>query len=153
MRKIILKFLVFSLFPVLFNKSFACSCGGPDIARMNAAAELVFVGDLNSKSFFSKKYKLNLKKAYKGMQSDTVEVNTESSGAACGVEFKKDIHYIVFASRHEGKLWVDKCSTWPITQDWKKYTDNFNKFYELDAEHKIQVEKSVNVHETSHKAD
>jgi hypothetical protein len=130
MKKILL------LIVVLFsNQSFACSCGGADILRMDKGAELVVLAELKAKrkfySFTNNKYIFSAVKTFKGLNTNSIEVWTPKFGVSCGLQPDYGMPYILFVYREDNKLRVDHCSSWPLTKNYFDYTHEFNEFYKL----------------------
>lgn len=132
--------LVFCMF--FFNEAFACSCGGPNIQRMHGGANLVVLAKLKSKkmgfSLRDRKYFFEAKKVFKGTNVDGVEVWTKKSEITCGLNASYNENYVLFIYHEEDKLYVDHCSSWPLTKDWYDYTHEFNKFYNLTKENALR---------------
>jgi len=130
MKKILLAFCV-----LFANESFACSCVGPDIPRMDKRSELVVLAQLrakrNSYSLSKKKYIFDTVKVFKGSDADTVEVLTAKFETSCGLKASSDVLYVLFVYREDNKLTVDHCSSWPLAKKYSDYTHAFNDFFRL----------------------
>ena len=125
--------LIFGL--IFFNNAFGCSCGGPDITRMEGGAEIVAVGELKTKRYFysfsKNQYTFNNLKIFKGSNIDEIKVWTPKLEMSCGLKAENDMPYVLFVYRENGKLVVDHCSSWPLTKRYFDYTKEFNMFYKL----------------------
>lgn len=130
-----MKKILFYIVALFSNQSLACSCGGPDILRMDKGAELVVLAKLKTKrnfySFTNNKYIFDAIKTFKGISSDTIEVWTPKFGASCGLQPDYGMPYILFVYRENNKLRVEHCSSWPLTKSYFDYTHKFNEFYKL----------------------
>ena len=104
-----IKYIVMMCTIFFVDHASACSCGNMDIARIDKGSEIVFIGNLKSKRWFSSNYILNDLKFYKGESLNEVEVSSEKSSMSCGVKFEHNVPYVIFAYRREGKLWADSC--------------------------------------------
>jgi hypothetical protein len=115
------------------GEAFACSCIKPDMSRMEKSAEVVVLAQLdkNSPSLGKKKYVFAPIKTFKGAAGGRVVVLTPKFEVSCGLRARRDVPYVLFVYREEGKLMVDKCSSWPLTQEYFHFTAAFNEFYGL----------------------
>lgn len=129
--KILLLVLVF----LFSNESFACSCGGPDIVRMDKGSEFVVLAKLKEKrrlySLTKNNYVFDTIKVFKGDGIEQIDVWSPKFVSSCGFQPDYEMSYVLFAYREKGKLMVDHCSSWPLTNSYFDYTRNFNEFYKL----------------------
>jgi hypothetical protein len=135
---IYMRFVLLIVTLILVPEAFACSCGGPDIQRMHEKAEVVFVGKIKSKGWFysltNNRFQFQNLDTFKGPATKQVEVWSSKMGSACGIDFRKDQKYVVFAFKEGDRLWASRCSSWPIDSDRGGYTRKFRDFYEQEAE-------------------
>lgn len=130
MRNIMkLLIILLTIFPL---KLFACSCTEDvNLEFLAEKSEAVFIGVATSKnvffSFSENEYKFKVKGLIKGSIGDEVKVITNSSANSCGLDYKKDQEYIIFAFKNKSNhlLKVDRCSSW-----LKSNLYMTNKFYE-----------------------
>jgi hypothetical protein len=151
MKKIL---LIFSF--LLAGDSFACSCGGPHILRMDKGSEVVVLAKLRAKrtfySFNKNKYIFEPIKVFKGADAAQVEVWTSKFEMSCGLRVNHDVPYVLFVYREDNKLKVDHCSSWPLTVNYYDYTHTFNEFYKLtgtdalkpDSKERVETEGLIN---------
>lgn len=125
--------------------SLACSCKAPlDIQWMDNKANIVFIGELKSKSRFSSfsenKYTFKNLSLIKGKNSSEFKFWSDKSGNSCGAKFKKSEKYILFVYKGDGeKLRTSSCSAWPINESHQHYIDEVNKFYRQNKNGWIEI--------------
>ena len=97
----------------------ACSClPPPSVGDALAASEAVFtgrvieveVGDFGS-AFHEKRVRLEVELVWKGDLSDVATVFTGTGDADCGIDFRLDVDYLVYADE-SGSLGVTRLSTY-----------------------------------------
>jgi hypothetical protein len=115
------------------GEAFACSCIKPDMSRMEKRAELVVLAQLDKESASpgKKKYVFAPIKTFKGVAGERIVVSTPEFEVSCGLRARRGVPYVLFVYREDGKLMVDKCSSWPLTQEYFNFTAAFNEFYGL----------------------
>jgi hypothetical protein len=104
----------------------ACKCMPQSPADSLAQAVAVFEGKVlelrepgpeQTGPTAQRTVKLGVVRAWKGIESETVDVLTPSDGAACGYTFAQGGSYLVYASADSGGLHVISCSrTRPIPE-------------------------------------
>jgi hypothetical protein len=116
------------------NQSLACSCiKPPDISSQEQDAELVVLAKFNkrSPSIGSKKYVFTIVREFKGTAAEQIVVRTPRFEVSCGLRTQRSLTYVLFVYRENGKLTVDRCSSWPLTSEYAYLTNAFNEFYKL----------------------
>ena len=113
-----------SLVVIATTEALACSCipPRPDKEAIKDAAA-VFTGtmveaDVAEPGFTPGTWTFAVDSVFKGVDADRVEVTSHTQSAACGLIFKEEKRYVVFAHRENGKLQTNSCTnTRPIGND------------------------------------
>jgi hypothetical protein len=117
--------LALELFP---HRADACSClpSGPPCQAF-FRDDVVFIGTVVSISsieragdnpFASRRVRLSVEKAVRGIQGASVEIATGSGGGDCGYDFKPDRRYVVYGFRHpDGTITTGICSRTRAIED------------------------------------
>ncbi|NDK10306.1 hypothetical protein GW846_06045 [Candidatus Gracilibacteria bacterium] len=115
MKKIL--FLGLFLFAALFaslGNTYACSCMMPaDALSSLETSDSVFVGTVSRISEGSSKNKVlfDVQKTWKGVDTQTIQIETNNNSAACGYNFVEDQEYVVYAYENQDDvLGVSLCS-------------------------------------------
>lgn len=91
----------------------ACSCVPSTKEEKAKAADVIFTGKvkkIEAKGETEIKVRFRVNKVYKGRTPRFTNVFTPDSGAACGMHFKEDTKYTVFAYWSDGKKYTSNCS-------------------------------------------
>lgn len=123
--------LVFAFMALFFGQAFACSCEEWGSAReMLSTSDMAYVGTfVGSRAGgvspdSEQPLRLNnfrVEQAFKPRRiGPKASVRAEiGDGANCGADFTRGKKYLIFAYRHEGKLYTDSCSYSPVTNTRK----------------------------------
>ena len=121
---------------VIATPSFACSCPWPlDFEKAEEDAEYVFIGSLERKnpflSFSKNRYKFKVLHTYKGMPGNIVTAWSAKISAMCGIDEDRQSNYVVFVHRksEEERPYILRCSTWPMNEGWKVWTEEFKQLH------------------------
>lgn len=110
MHRLLAICLVFCVFVIVQTEVYACSC--MEIKKPSTAFQetpLIFVGTVKSVAyadsrelgdefnFNDQKYTFFVDKALKGVKEDEIDIYTSSQGTACGISFREDGQYLVYA--------------------------------------------------------
>ena len=128
-----LLFTIFLVFSISVNHSikeaYACSCVAPDspqeelqefdavfsgmvtrIEEKNPNADIVFSADPVFVTF-------DVNTVWKGLQSDTITIQTALMSASCGFNFEDNLEYVVYANEYAQGLEVSLCSRTSLIAD------------------------------------
>lgn len=106
-----------------------------DIENLDKRSEIVIAANVIRDSgfhFFNRKYTLKVIKTYKGVSQDEVIVWSKKSESSCGIKLEAGYTYIIFAYKVDDKLRITSSSSWPLTDGYKKQTEDFNNFFHLN---------------------
>jgi hypothetical protein len=100
----------------------ACSCAPSGTSKKEQAknADVIFTGRVRDvaeplvdgdgiSGNDPVEVRFRVRKIYKGHPRTFTKVFTNAEGSLCGVEFKEDTRYTVFAKRLDGKKWTYHC--------------------------------------------
>jgi hypothetical protein len=116
------------------DQSLACSCiKPPDISSQEQGAEFVVLAKLDnsSPSVGNKKYIFTTIRTFKGVAGKQITVRSPRYEMSCGLRAQRDLTYVLFVYRENGRLKVDRCSSWPLMSEYAHLTSAFNAFYKL----------------------
>ena len=85
--------------------AYACSCKAPPAPKIALEqASAVFVGRVAAveQGDFGNKFRFKVSKEWKGIEGNTASIISNSSSAACGINFDSDHDYLVYAYKTEG---------------------------------------------------
>lgn len=104
-------------------------------------ADLVFQGvptelfESQKDPFGNNVYRFSVEKIWKGQADARMEIETPFDSATCGVSFKLDTRYIIFARKQEnGEYWTGLCSNNEKLTEAVELVDWLNFYREEDAE-------------------
>lgn len=114
-----------------FNRVFACSCAPSDDAITEMKKyDKVFIGeviDVDELSIFRLKTKFKVLKSYKQTTEDYVYIFHDRPSPMCGIYFKRNQHYLVFAYIFEEELSTNICTPTKLLKDADKDLELLNE--------------------------
>jgi hypothetical protein len=115
------------------------------MSGMEKRAELVVLAQLDgsSPSLGKKKFVFATIKTFKGTVGERVVVWTPKFEVSCGLRVRRDVAYVLFVYREDGKPTVDHCSSWPLTREYSHFTAAFNEFYGLTGTEALEPGSNV----------
>ena len=106
-------FMLAISFLSLVPTSFACSCLPPSAPKDELkTSDAVFAGkviDIQQKANFFE-VTIDVQQAWKGIKNKETTIYTSKDSASCGVNFTKDVEYIIYAHNQSGELHTSLCS-------------------------------------------
>jgi hypothetical protein len=92
----------------------ACSCMRPTFEDARSSSAAIFEGRVDEIAPVAGadevRVRFHVTQAWRGVEHESVEIQTASNSAACGFPFEAGQHYLVYAGDREGMLMVSLCS-------------------------------------------
>lgn len=91
----------------------ACSCMRPTFEDARSSSAAIFEGrvdEITTVEGDEVRVRFHVTQAWRGVEHESVEIQTASNSAACGFPFEAGQHYLVYAGQREQTLMVSLCS-------------------------------------------
>lgn len=92
----------------------ACSCVRPSFDEARSSSAAIFEGRVDEiapvEGADEVRVRFHVTQAWRGVEHESVVIQTASNGAACGYTFEAGQHYLVYAGRRDETLVVSLCS-------------------------------------------
>jgi len=113
-RRLAVALAVAAAIPALSTRpAWACSCAAAAPRHIASGADAVFTGTVASAPTVSGqivRVEIEVDTVYKGPPGPRITVTTNAQGSACGLVFRPNVRYTVFAFSDHGVLSANLCS-------------------------------------------